>query len=75
VPLWSDAGTLDGLTAWNEFRQSLGARFADHFICWLQRATFGVDGGSKWRRGTAEFGGAVLVKVSERQEWCVAEEL
>jgi hypothetical protein len=27
-----------------------------------------VDGGSKWRRGAAEFGGAVLVKVSERRE-------
>jgi hypothetical protein len=34
-----------------------------------------VDGGSKWRRGAAEFGGAGLVKVSERQEWCVAEEV
>jgi putative transposase len=34
-----------------------------------------VDGGSKWRRGAAEFGSAGLVKVSERQEWCVAEEV
>jgi hypothetical protein len=34
-----------------------------------------VDGGSKWRRGAAEFGGAVLVKFSERREWCVAEEV
>jgi DNA polymerase-3 subunit epsilon len=32
-----------------------------------------VDGGSKWRRGAAEFGGAVLVKVSERRE-CVSRE-
>jgi len=36
---------------------------------------FAVDGGSKWRRGAAEFGGAVLVKFSERREWCVAEEV
>jgi len=34
-----------------------------------------VDGGSKWRRGAAEFGGAVLVKFSERREWCVAGEV
>jgi hypothetical protein len=34
-----------------------------------------VDGGSKWRRGAAEFGGAVLVKVSGRRESCVAGEV
>jgi hypothetical protein len=42
---------------------------------WLLRQGFVVDGGSKWRRGAAEFGSAGLVKVSERQEWCVAEEV
>jgi hypothetical protein len=34
-----------------------------------------VDGSSKWRRGAVGFGGAGLVKVSERQEWCVAGEV
>ena len=29
-----------------------------------------VEGGSKWRREAAEFGGAGWVKVSVRQGWC-----
>ena len=29
-----------------------------------------VEGGSKWRRGAAEFGGAGSVKVSEGQGRC-----
>jgi hypothetical protein len=32
----------------------------------------GVEGGSKWRRGAAGFGGAGWVKVSVGQDWCVA---
>jgi len=31
-----------------------------------------VDGGPKWRRGAAEFGGARFSKVSSCQRWCVA---
>jgi hypothetical protein len=57
--------------AWLGKCKSQAAKHSTHLIF-----TFvPVDGGSKWRRGAAEFGGAVLVKFSERREWCVAEEV
>ena len=41
VPLWWDAGTLNDLAAWLDFRFDQGAKRDDPFICSLQRATFG----------------------------------
>ena len=41
VPLWWDAGTLEDLTAWLDYRHGQGARRSDPFICSLQSATYG----------------------------------
>jgi site-specific recombinase XerC len=36
VPIWWDAGTLDGITAWKREREQEGARPIEAFVCCLR---------------------------------------